>query len=52
VPFIGIAMFAISNDAKIMGEHKNSTAVKIFGTLGLLIIILLAVSNVNELFLK
>jgi manganese transport protein len=52
VPFIGIAMFAISNDAKIMGEYKNSTAIKIFGALGLLILILLAVSNVNELFLK
>ena len=52
VPFIGIAMFAISNDAKIMGERKNTIAVKIFGVLGLLILILLAVSNVNELFLK
>ncbi|GEO04519.1 manganese transporter [Adhaeribacter aerolatus] len=52
VPFIGIAMFAVANDGKIMGSLKNSLAVKIFGALGLLILIGLALSNVNELFLK
>jgi manganese transport protein len=52
VPFIGIAMFAVSNDGKIMGRQKNTVAVKIFGSLGLLILVLLAISNVNELFLK
>ena len=52
VPFIGIAMFAVSNDEKIMGKKKNSTAVKFFAGLGLLVLVLLAISNVNELFLK
>jgi manganese transport protein len=52
VPFIGIAMYAIGNDEKIMGRHRNSRAVRFFGGLGLLILILLAISNVQELFLK
>ncbi|MGV3587320.1 MAG: Nramp family divalent metal transporter [Adhaeribacter sp.] len=52
VPFIGIALFAVANDGKIMGPLKNSTTVKIFGALGLVILIGLAFSNVNELFLK
>ncbi len=52
VPFIGLAMFAVSNDEKIMGQYKNSTAVKIIGVIGILILVLLAASNVNELFLK
>jgi len=52
VPFIGIAMYAISNDPKIMGKHTNSTAVKVFGAIGLIILFLLACSNVKELFFK
>lgn len=52
VPFIGLAMYAVSNDEKIMGQYKNSPAVKVIGVIGLLILVLLAVSNVNELFLK
>ena len=52
VPFIGIAMFAVSNDGKIMGIRKNSVGVKVFASLGLLILVLLAISNVKELFLK
>jgi manganese transport protein len=52
VPFIGIAMFAVSNDGSIMGNLKNSLWVKLFGGLGLLILVLLALSNVKELFLK
>jgi Mn2+/Fe2+ NRAMP family transporter len=51
VPFIGIAMYAIANDAKLMGSLKNSTAIKIAGALGLLIIIFLAIVNVKNLFL-
>lgn len=50
VPFIGIAMYAISSDPKIMGGRVNSTGMKIFGAIGLLILGLLAVSNANELF--
>ncbi|MFA4868407.1 MAG: Nramp family divalent metal transporter [Pedobacter sp.] len=52
VPFIGIAMYAISNDPKIMGKHVNSLSVKIIGAIGLLILIFLALSNVKELFFK
>ncbi|MBN9385843.1 MAG: Nramp family divalent metal transporter [Chitinophagaceae bacterium] len=43
VPFIGIAMFAIANDRKIMGEMVNTTAVKIAGWAGLLLIAGLAI---------
>jgi manganese transport protein len=52
VPFIGMAMYAIANDKQIMGQKVNSTAVKIIGALGLLVLIVLAGSNVDELFLK
>ncbi|PSR55522.1 divalent metal cation transporter [Adhaeribacter arboris] len=52
VPFIGLALYFVANDSRIMGDLKNSFAVKIFGALGLLILIFLAGSNVNELFLK
>jgi manganese transport protein len=49
VPFIGIAMFLVGNDKQIMGDKVNSTAVKIFGGLGLFIILSLAVINFREL---
>lgn len=52
VPFIGLAMYAIANDGRIMGSMKNSLPVKIFAGIGLLILILLAISNINELVLK
>ena len=52
VPFIGIAMYAIANDKNIMGDKVNSPAVKVIGAIGLLILLGLAISNVNELFLK
>lgn len=52
VPFIGIAMYVISNDEKIMGKYKNSNAVKVIGLLGILLLVFLAAINVNELFLK
>ncbi|MNL25075.1 manganese transport protein MntH [compost metagenome] len=52
VPFIGIAMYAISNDRKIMGTQVNTWFTKILGALGLLILLFLALSNVKELFLK
>jgi Mn2+/Fe2+ NRAMP family transporter len=52
VPFIGVAMYVVGNDEKIMGRHRNSGAVRFFGALGLLILVLLAISNVQELFFK
>lgn len=50
VPFIGIALYLIANDAAIMGKLKNSPQIKIFGALGLLILIGLAIKNVQSLF--
>ena len=52
VPFIGIAMFSIANNAKIMGKYVNSALIKILGTIGLLLICLLAFYNVYDLFIK
>ncbi len=52
VPFIGLAMFSISSDEKIMGKYRNSRAVNVFAILGLVILVALACSNMNELFLK
>src|SRR5690606_24144385 len=45
VPFIGIALYRIANDASVMKELTNSTQVKVFGALGLLILIGLAIRN-------
>lgn len=52
VPFIGIAMYTIANDQKIMGKNANSLFVKITGALGLLLLIALAVKNFFELFIN
>jgi len=45
VPFIGITMYLIGNDKAIMQENVNSKSTKIWGALGLLLIVGLAVSN-------
>jgi Mn2+/Fe2+ NRAMP family transporter len=50
VPFIGVALYLIANDRNIMKDLTNSTSTKIFGALGLLILIGLAVRNVQTLF--
>lgn len=50
VPVIGIALYAIANDEKIMGSQKNNLVQKIMGAIGLAIIIVLAIFNVKELF--
>lgn len=52
VPFIGIAMYLIANDEKIMGQAKNSVFVKVSGAMGLLIILFLAALNFKDLFLS
>ena len=52
VPFIGIAMYSIANDRKIMGTRVNSPFAKIAGAIGLLLLTGLAVWNFNELFIK
>jgi Mn2+/Fe2+ NRAMP family transporter len=52
VPIIGIAMFSIANDKKMMGNYVNSSFAKIGGALGLIILSTLAVWNFYELFIK
>ncbi|MCO5239495.1 MAG: Nramp family divalent metal transporter [Chitinophagaceae bacterium] len=52
VPFIGIAMFAIANDKKIMGSQKNSLFMKVAGATGLVIVILLALINLKDFIVK
>ena len=50
VPFLGIALYMIANDTSIMKGLVNSTRVKIIGAIGLLILIGLAIRNVQTLF--
>jgi Mn2+/Fe2+ NRAMP family transporter len=50
VPFIGTALYFVANDEQIMGTYKNSRFVNIVGAIGLLIMFLLAASNVQALF--
>lgn len=52
VPFIGISVFVIANSKKVMGEQANNTFYKVAGTAGLLVILVLMVSNVYDMFLK
>jgi len=52
VPFIGIAMFLVANDPKIMGEYKNSRFTNIASSVGLLLLTFLAISNIYDLFIK
>lgn len=50
VPLIGIALFAVSNDASIMGKHKNSLSVNIASLAGVVLVIILAGLNIQKLF--
>lgn len=52
VPLIGVTMFLIANDKKYMGENKINPFLKISGALGLIVIVLLAVVNFIDIFLK
>lgn len=52
VPFIGVAMYSIANDAKIMGAQRNSLFMKISGGIGLAVIILLALMNLKDFLVK
>jgi glucose/arabinose dehydrogenase/Mn2+/Fe2+ NRAMP family transporter/mono/diheme cytochrome c family protein len=49
VPVIGIALYVLANDREIMGELRNKPFSNIAGALGLLIMIGLAISNVQTL---
>jgi len=50
VPVIGITLFVIANDEKIMGPLKNNMVQKIMGIVGLALVLFLAVYNAKELF--
>ncbi|WP_298707976.1 Nramp family divalent metal transporter [uncultured Chitinophaga sp.] len=50
VPFIGVALYLIANDEKIMGPMKNPPFIKIVGAIGLVIMALLMISNIKTLF--
>ncbi|MBO9154154.1 Nramp family divalent metal transporter [Chitinophaga sp. GCM10012297] len=50
VPFIGIALYLIANNGEIMGHYKNSLFFRIAGAAGLIVMLLLAASNVKTLF--
>jgi Mn2+/Fe2+ NRAMP family transporter len=49
VPFIGLALYGIANDERVMGQLKNSGTMKVVAGLGLLLIIVLAITNITEL---
>ena len=46
VPFIGFALYLIANDKAIMGDKANKPLTKIFGALGLLVIVALAIKSI------
>lgn len=48
-PLIGIALFSVANDRKIMGTHKNNIWQNIFGMLGILLLIFLAAVHLRFL---
>lgn len=50
VPFIGIALYMIANDQAIMKDHVNRNPARIIGAIGLIILIGLAIRNVQTLF--
>lgn len=52
VPIIGIAMFLIANDRKVMKENKIGPFLRVAGFLGLCIIMALAIFNFIDIFLK
>lgn len=49
VPFIGIALYMIANDRAIMKDLVNTTSSRIIGAIGLIILIGLAIRNVQTL---
>lgn len=50
VPFIGIGIWLIGNNEGIMGNLTNKTPSKVTGAIGIVVLILLAVSNIYTLF--
>lgn len=52
VPFIGLAMFSIANDKGIMGPYTNKPVIKVIGSIGLLMLVVLAVKTILDLFIQ
>jgi len=52
VPFIAIVMYLLSNNRELMGQYTNSPFVRIAGLVGLIVLIVLAIYNFKDLFLK
>lgn len=52
VPFIAIAILVVANNQSIMGSLKNTLWKNILGIIGLIVLILLAINNVINIFLK
>lgn len=50
VPLIGVALYMVANDKKVMGEFKNSSTKNIIGLIGLLVLLVLAGNTVRSLF--
>lgn len=51
VPFIGLGIFLLANDRKIMGKLVNTTGNNILGVIGLLVLFGLAIGNFIKIFL-
>ncbi|MDR2271790.1 MAG: Nramp family divalent metal transporter [Sphingobacterium sp.] len=49
VPFIGIILFLVANDKEIMGHLHNKPLTKLWAILGLILLVLLAISNFYNL---
>lgn len=52
VPFIGAAMYLLSNKQSLMGTYVNTPFMRYSGFTGILILVLLAIYNFSEVFLK
>lgn len=50
VPFIGVVLFMTANSREITGDLKNNNLTKVFGYLGIILLILLALRNAYLLF--
>lgn len=50
VPFIGIILFMTANSKEILGDLRNRSATRIIGTIGILILFVLALRNAYLIF--
>lgn len=50
VPLIGIVLYMVANDKKVMGEFNNSITKNIIGIIGLVVLLVLAGNTIRTLF--